>query len=137
MEVISEVHVSCGVDRVWNALTRVDEMVQWFFPQIPEFKAEQGFTTCFTVYSNERKFVHQWTVRRAIPHKQLILRWQYPEFTGDSAVSFTLFESEGRVCVRVVHEGVLSFPQEVEEFHPESCKKGWDYFLAELSSYLR
>jgi hypothetical protein len=34
---------------LWDAITKRDQMIQWFFEDIPEFKAEVGFTTQFNV----------------------------------------------------------------------------------------
>ena len=44
------------VEVVWNSITKVDLMRQWYFENIPAFKAEVGFKTQFNVISEGRSF---------------------------------------------------------------------------------
>ena len=52
------------VDRetVWAALTEIDEIREWYFPQIPEFKAEKGFKTGFDVEHKGKVYPHRWQI---------------------------------------------------------------------------
>ncbi len=56
--VVVEQSFNKSADIVWNAITKVDEMVQWFFENIPDFKAEVGFEAKFEVNTGERNFPH-------------------------------------------------------------------------------
>ena len=47
---------------LWKAITQLDQMKQWFFTNIPTFKAEVGFQTTFKVENEGRVFHHIWTI---------------------------------------------------------------------------
>lgn len=52
---------------VWNALTDPDQMREWFFENIPDFKPVFGFKTFFTVDVGERSFLLLWKITRVVP----------------------------------------------------------------------
>ena len=52
------------VKAVWEAITNVDKMRQWYFPSLGEFEPEVGFETRFDVWHDDKIFVHIWKVRR-------------------------------------------------------------------------
>lgn len=123
--------------RVWNALTRPDQMKEWFFEQIEDFKPELGFKTSFNVQSGGRDFPHLWTVSEVVPRQKLTINWKYGGYAGDSFVIFELEELDRQTRLRLTHEVVESFPQHIPEFTRESCAEGWHYFIHKsLKEYL-
>ena len=134
--IIVEQTYSVPRQRLWQALTVRDQMVQWFFDNIPAFEPEVGFETKFVVQSVDRKFPHQWTVLEAEPQRRLSYRWRYDNYAGDSHVIFELNEvAEGThlKLSAIVDEDFA----EVPEFQRESCQGGWQYFLQQrLKAYL-
>ena len=58
--IIVEQTFNTSVDSVWNAITVIDQMRQWYFENIPSFEPEIGFETQFNVKSQERNFLHKW-----------------------------------------------------------------------------
>jgi len=38
---------SASIEKVWSAITNVEQMTQWFFNNIPDFRPEIGFATQF------------------------------------------------------------------------------------------
>jgi len=56
--VIVSQNFSQSLETVWNAITDVALMRQWFFDNIPDFKAEVGFQTKFNVKALSRDFLH-------------------------------------------------------------------------------
>ncbi len=50
------------VDAVWKSVTEIDLMQQWFLDNIPSFIPEVGFETRFNIESQDRSFLHLWTV---------------------------------------------------------------------------
>ena len=117
------------VETVWNAITDVELMRQWFFDNIPEFKAEVGFETRFNVSTGERDFLHVWTVTEAIPQTKLVYNWRYPDYPGDSFVIFELSDQGGSTKLTVRTDVREDFPDEIPEFKRESCEAGWQYFI--------
>jgi len=125
---------------IWSAITELDQMVLWFFDNIPDFKPEVGFETQFTVSSESRDFLHVWKIIEVIPEEVIVYNWTYPEyFDGDSFVTFKLnVISENQTTLSVIAEGMRNYPQDIPEFKRESGVNGWNYFIKEsLSNYLK
>ena len=123
--------------KVWEALTDRDQMVQWFFNNIPEFKPEVGFETEFVVESEGRKFPHKWTVLKVNRGYYLSYRWRYENYEGGSHVIFELTDREGGGTHLKLSAVVDENFAEVPEFQRESCQGGWEYFLQQnLRAYL-
>ena len=123
--------------RMWQLITEPEHMRQWFFEQIPDFKAEVGFNTCFDISNESRVFPHNWTINEVIPESKLIINWNYPNYKGDSDVIFDIEPlSEG--CRLTVTTLVLEdYPDDIPEFKRESCLGGWNYFIKErLPKYI-
>lgn len=63
--------------KVWNAITRKDEMKKWYF-DLPEFRPEPGFQFQFSGGpSPERQYLHLCEIIEAIPENKLSHSWQY------------------------------------------------------------
>lgn len=56
--IIVEETYSCSTQEVWQTITQLDQMHQWYFNNIPDFKAEVGFETQFLVQSGDKQFKH-------------------------------------------------------------------------------
>mgnify|MGYP000454038907 CR=1 FL=1 len=133
------VHQDFNKDRrtVWKAITELDQMKQWYFENIPEFKAEVGFTTQFLVTNNGKDFTHQWTVTEVIPYKKITYDWTYKEYPGKGEVTFDLSGINQKTILMVMNKGLNSFPEDIPEFSRKSCQDGWGYFIQErLKAYL-
>jgi len=126
-----------SVETVWNAITNVVEMRQWFFDNIPDFKADIGFETQFNVKSEVRNFMHQWRIIDVKVNKKITYNWSYADYPGNGIVTFEIFKSAGIAKLVVTSLGMDSFPQDIPEFKRESCIAGWTYFIKQnLKSYL-
>ncbi len=135
--IIVSTNIDSNIESVWSALTVRDEMVQWYFEDILEFKAEIGFRTQFSIEIEGRKFTHLWEVLAVQEKKLLTCRWQFEEYAGDSTVTFQINESDNGLRVDVIVKVLEDFPDDLPEFKTESCIAGWNYFIGEaLLSYL-
>jgi len=114
---------------LWKAITNVDEMRQWFFENIDSFEPKVGFKTQFNVKSQERDFLHLWTITEVEPLKKIVYNWKYEDYHGNSFVYFELFEVKNGTKLRLTTKITEDFPTNVLEFKPESCKQGWEYFI--------
>ncbi len=122
---------------VWNAITRLDEMRQWFFDNIPEFKAETGFETKFNVKTPEREFMHLWKLTEVEPLKKITYRWRYENYPGEGHVTFDLTDQGRETLLTLTSTGMETFPAEIPEFTRESCLNGWKYFIeGRLKEYM-
>ena len=128
---------SVGLEDLWHAITQKDRMIQWFFENIPDFKAEVGFTTEFLVENEGRQFTHLWKITEVIPQQRIVYHWSYKEYPGEGLVYFDISPVDDRTKLTLTNHGLETFPGHIPEFSRESCEGGWNYFIKErLSAYL-
>lgn len=126
------------VNEVWNAITIKEEMIQWFFDNILEFKAEVGFKTQFNVQAPSRDFMHLWEVTEVISQKRLVTNWKYEGVEGNSLVYMELEDLGKQTKFTLTTEVLEDFDDAIPEFKRESCVAGWNYFINErLTEYLK
>ncbi|MCU4174601.1 SRPBCC family protein [Carboxylicivirga sp. N1Y90] len=118
-------------DRLWEIITEPTLMRQWFFAEIPDFKAEVGFSTRFNVDAGERQFMHLWEIIEVEKMCSITYDWRYEGYTGQGIVKFELEDSNNGTLLIVTSTGMESFPQEMPEFSRVSCEGGWKYFINE------
>lgn len=125
------------IEKVWQAITDRDQMIEWYFVEIESFKPETGFETRFTVKDGGRDFVHVWKVIAVSRGKRISYGWRYEGYPGDSLVTWDLSSQKGRTKLTFTHEGAETFPQGIPEFTRESGVSGWTYFIRQsLKKYL-
>ena len=135
--IIVEQTFNTSIDTVWNSITEIDLMRQWYFKNIPSFKPEVGFKTQFNVESQGRNFLHLWKVIEVVPMKKLSYNWKYAGYPGDSFVVFELFKEDNSTKLRLMHQVLESFPDDIPEFSRKSCIEGWTFFIRKsLKEYL-
>ncbi len=122
---------------VWKAITEQPQMIRWFFTDIPELKAEQGFETSFIVNVDGRNFHHCWRILEAEEPNKIVYHWSYNDIEGEGIVIFELMEAAKGSVLRLTNTGLDSFPSDIPEFSRESCEGGWQYFIqGNLKNYL-
>ncbi|MFD0860887.1 SRPBCC domain-containing protein [Sungkyunkwania multivorans] len=114
--IIVEQSFTVPVAAVWNAVTEHEQMVQWYFENIPDFRPELGFATEFNVSTGERDFLHHWEITEVIPQKKISYTWNYPDYEAEGIVSFELFEQDQNSLLRLSCFGIDNFPQDIPEF---------------------
>ena len=121
---------NASVEKVWDAITDINQMKQWYFPQLENFKPEKDFETQFNVHHEGRDFMHVWKVKEVLPLKKISLEWKYAGYPGNSLVSFELFPEGNKTRLVLTHEGIQSF---MPGSYPELAKKnfigGWTSFM--------
>jgi uncharacterized protein YndB with AHSA1/START domain len=127
--IIVEQSYNTSINNVWDAITKADQMKQWFFENIESFKPEVGFETQFNVQAESRDFLHMWRILEVVQQKKLVFNWKYAGIPGDGLVIFELFEHENQTNLRLTNIGLESFPKDIPEFAGESCIEGWNYFI--------
>ncbi len=113
------------VEKVWRALTELEQIRQWYF-DIAEFEPVVGFTFTFMGGSKEMQYKHICTITAAEPLSKLAYSWQYDGYEGNSEVSFELFEEGDGTRLKLTHTGLDTFPP-LKDFQRESFAKGWTY----------
>ena len=127
--IIVEQTFNTSVDAVWNAITGIDQMRKWYFESISSFKPEVGFETQFNINSQDNNFLHKWKVTEVVPLKMLAYNWKYEGISGDSFVKFELFEENKLTKLKLTHQVLENFPDDIPEFKRESGVEGWTFFI--------
>ncbi|MFN2456599.1 MAG: SRPBCC domain-containing protein [Chitinophagaceae bacterium] len=116
---------NASIEKVWEAITDKDQMKQWYF-DIPNFRPEAGLEFQFEGGNEDRSYLHLCKVLEVIPHKKIKHNWRYDGYTGNSFVTWELFEEGNRKTrVRLIHEGLETFPPENPDFAKHNFVAGW------------
>lgn len=123
---------------LWKAITNPEEMVQWFFPQMKDFKAEVGFKTQFNVAVEDRNYMHLWKIIEVIPEQKIVYDWRYENYKGIGHICFEISETATGSELTLTNTVLKDFQENIPEFNRESCEGGWNYFLGQqLANYLK
>ena len=121
---------------LWEYLTQLTHLQEWFFSELKAFEAVRGFCASFPFHYNNKTFTRQWTVREVISRGKLCLGWQYKEYPGDSNAEFSLYSSPKGCILKLTATILIPFPA-MEEFSRESMKIGWtDLIQLRLKTYV-
>ena len=135
--IIVEQTFNAPIAVVWRAITDKEQMRQWFFETMTDFKPEPGFETHFNVRSDDRDFQHMWKVTEVVPEKRIAYDWRYGGYPGNSTVVWELSETPNGTQLSLTHEELEPFPQDDPVFSRESGQAGWDYLIHEsLKAFL-
>jgi uncharacterized protein YndB with AHSA1/START domain len=121
--VVIERTINAPVDRVWKALTDVEEMRQWYF-DLKEFRPEVGFEFEFVVEHKGMTYHHLCRITEVIPQKKLAYTWRYKGHEGDSLVTFELAADGDKTWLKLTHEGLETFPK-TAAFARNNFVEGW------------
>jgi uncharacterized protein YndB with AHSA1/START domain len=117
------------VTRIWDALTRNEEMKKWYF-SLSDFKPVVGFEFQFTGKTDENtEYLHLCRVTEVIAGKKLAYSWRYDGHPGNSIVTFELFEEGSKTRLRLTHAGLESFASSGNDFREENFAGGWTFIL--------
>lgn len=127
--------IECSKEKVWTAITVVDKMRKWYFEQLERFEAKLGFSTHFLILNANKRFTHRLKVTYVKTYDSISYLWRYDEYEGVSKSNFKIVETAKGVNVTITCTGLETFPQNVDEFKPQSCQAGWEYFINRLKNY--
>ena len=128
--VIKEILLNAPVSKVWKAITDKNDMKEWLFDLLTEFRLEVGFEFQFKGKGKKgQNYLHLCKITKVIPDKKLSYSWKYDKYPGNSLVTFELFEEGKKTKLRLTHEGIESFGTDNPDFARESFNEGWTYFI--------
>lgn len=135
--IIVEQIFNASKEKVWRSITDLNEMVNWYFDNIPDFKPVIGFKTQFNIINEGRDFLHLWKVIEAVENEKIVYNWQYEGYEGSADVHFLLLDIGDTVKLEVKVIVLEDFNENIPEFTRDSCHNGWKYFINEsLYKYL-
>jgi len=127
--IIVEQTYDASIDTIWKAITELEQMRQWYFPNIPDFKPQVGFETRFLIQNEGRNFTHIWKVTKVISHKLIGYSWNFEEYSGEGLSTFELMEKDSQTILKLKSYVINPFPDDIPEFKKESGQAGWDYLI--------
>lgn len=122
-----------SIDRVWNAISRAEEISAWFINA--DFKAEPGYKYTFT--ADEEHGCTQITgeVKEADPYT-LVYTWIVQDTDTETTVKWMLEEDGGKTKLYLEHSGISNYPGNNAVTMFGHFNAGWDNCVKELSQYL-
>ncbi|SHE77158.1 SRPBCC family protein [Chryseobacterium takakiae] len=135
--IIIEQKVNASAEKIWKALTDINEMKIWYF-DIPDFIPEEGAVFNFYEPGDEKKYHHQAEILEIIPEKKLKHTWFYPEFSDQKTIVTWELEPQGEsTWIRLTHENIDGFNDLGENFSEKAFKEGWTQLTEQsLKRYL-
>jgi uncharacterized protein YndB with AHSA1/START domain len=132
--VIVERILNAPVPRVWEALTDVDQMRQWYF-DLKQFTPEVGFGFEFVVEHEGNTYHHLCKVTEVIPQKKIAYTWRYKGEPGDSLVTFELSPESNKTRLKLTHSGLETFPK-TPAYARKNFEAGWTAIATELEQFM-
>ena len=133
--IVLERTLNAPVAKVWQALTDVDQMRQWYF-DLKEFKPEVGFEFEFVVEHEGNKYHHLCRVTEVIPQEKIAYTWRYKDEPGDSLVTFQLFAEGEKTRLKLTHTGIETFPK-TPAYARKNFEAGWTAIIGtELKQFV-
>ncbi|HVO74570.1 MAG TPA: SRPBCC family protein [Ignavibacteriaceae bacterium] len=126
--IVKEVLLNAPFSKVWKALTRKEEMKQWYF-DIAEFKPEPGFEFSFEGGTETKKYLHLCKIKEVVPERKISYTWKYKGYPGISLVTFELYGEGGKTRLKLTHEGIESFGSGNPDFAKENFVQGWSEII--------
>ena len=133
--IVLERILDAPVERVWTALTDVNEMREWYF-DLKEFRPEIGFEFEFVVEHEGNNYHHLCKVSEVIPQKRIAYTWRYKGEPGDSLVTFELFPDGDKTRLKLTHAGIETFPK-TPAYARKNFEAGWTQIIgSELKQFV-
>lgn len=130
---VKEFEYKAPIENVWQALTDVAKMKQWYFPQLQKFEPVVGYP--FQFDDGNSGYQKEWIVTKVKANKTLAHSWTYKGYPGSSEVIFDLSADESKTRLRVTQTGLESFPNH-PHFKRERFEWGWDNLLGQNLRHL-
>jgi uncharacterized protein YndB with AHSA1/START domain len=124
--------INHSIDKVWNAITKAEEISTWFLKA--EFKAEAGAPYTFTS-SGEDCTKIMGEVKEANPYT-LVYTWIVENTDVETTVKWVLEPDGGNTKLHLEHSGIANYPGESAIKMFESFSGGWKNCIEGLQSYL-
>ncbi|RZL42441.1 MAG: SRPBCC domain-containing protein [Pedobacter sp.] len=135
--VIAEQTYNVSADKVWSAITNIDEMRDWYF-QLEDFKPKVGFKFDFLGGPEDGKqYLHLCEVTEVVEGKKIVYTWRYDNYPGNSSVCWEILDKEDKTFLKLTHSGLETFAELGTEFEKASFQEGWNHFVHKaLKNYL-
>ena len=102
-KVIVERTFNSPADKVWSAITDLNEMRNWYF-QLEEFEPRVGFKFDFMGGPEDGKqYLHLCEVTEVIEGKKITYSWRYDNYPGNSLQRWEQLDKGQQTLLRQTH----------------------------------
>lgn len=134
-DVIIKEHVfNHPIDKVWDAISRAEEISIWFIKA--DFKAEKGYQYTFTASEEKGCLTITGEVKKPDPYV-LSYTWIVQDTSIETTVTWRLESIDEGTKLYLEHSGISNYGGETAIKMFESFAGGWSNCVNELSSYLK
>jgi uncharacterized protein YndB with AHSA1/START domain len=136
-QVITERVYNAPTERVWQAITDIEQMKQWYFDTLTEFEPEVGFEARFENRHNGAILSNTFKVIEVVPGKKLSHTWTIADNPGNSVVTWELFDEGDKTKLVLTHDHVETFRSEnTQGFARQDYVNGWSHFAGKLQQFV-
>lgn len=133
--IIKEKLFNHPIDKVWNAISKAEEISTWFIQA--DFKAEKGYQYTFTSEPNEKGCTTiSGTVKEANPYV-LVYTWIVASTEVETTVTWKLEPVVEGTKLHLEHSGISNYTGDTAIAMFESFNGGWDNCIDGLLTYLK
>lgn len=133
--ITKEVLFNHPIDRIWNAITKAEEISTWFIKA--DFKAEKGYQYTFTSEPNEKGCTTiSGEIKESNPYV-LIYTWIVGGTNVETTVKWELKPTENGTKLVLEHSGITNYTDETAVAMFENFNGGWDNCINGLTNYLK
>jgi uncharacterized protein YndB with AHSA1/START domain len=144
VEISKTIVINASPEVVFKAITRSEELIQWF-PDKATLEPKVGGKVTLTTlkerhpeYSLDRNYVMEGTVLEFVPNKKLSYTWTFNDVPGfpETTVAWELDEvkpDSNKTRVGLTHVGFTGEERGNTSF--ESHNEGWTQMLSKLAKY--
>lgn len=133
-KIVKEHHFGHSIDKVWNAITKEEEISTWFIQA--DFKAEPGYKYTFKHEDEDHCTTINGEVLKANPVTELVYTWVVEGTETITTVSWRLEARENGTFLILEHSGISQYPGETAVAMFNSFNGGWDACIADLDKHL-
>jgi len=133
-QVVIERTYNASVERVWKAITDIDDMKEWYMSALTSFEPRVGFETGFSVgKAGGKQWPHRWKITEVIPNKKISYEWRYEGNPGNSLVTFELRPDGDLTHLKLSHVGLETFEGDKNPgLEPHNFADGWNQLINTL-----
>jgi len=133
--ITKEIQFNHSIDKVWNAITKAEEISIWFIQA--DFKAEAGYQYTFTANPNEKGCtIISGEVKQSSPYT-LVYTWVVGDTNVETTVKWKLESTSSGTKLYLEHSGISKYAGDTAVAMFDSFNGGWDNCISGLTSYLK
>lgn len=121
------------IDKVWNAISKAEEISTWFIQA--DFIAEVGQPYTFTATEDKGCMKVTGVIKEATPYT-LIYTWIVENTNVETTVKWVLENQGGKTKLYLEHSGISNYPGESAIKMFESFSGGWTSCVEQLQDHL-